>query len=39
LRVIMIANIAVSVAAMCVEVAASAAGLYFSVGREPALKF
>ncbi len=36
---IMLANIAVSIAAGCVEVHESAAGLDFDVGVEPALKF
>jgi hypothetical protein len=36
---IMIANIAVRIAAACVEVAEWAAGLDLGVGREPALRF
>jgi hypothetical protein len=36
---IMIANVAVGIAAACVEVPESATGLDFDVGLEPALKF
>jgi hypothetical protein len=36
---IMIGNIAVKIAAACVEVPESTTGLDFGVGREPALKF
>jgi hypothetical protein len=36
---ILIANIAVKIAAACVELPESASGLDFDVGLEPALKF
>jgi hypothetical protein len=36
---IMIANVAVGIAGVCVEVAESATGLDFEVGLEPAPKF
>jgi hypothetical protein len=35
----MTANIAIRIAAACVEVPESAAGLDFDVGRDPALKY